>query len=509
MSATAEKLKVEFNLFQMVLTLAPQEFVVAECGRGTGKSTVLGQIFKEAALQLKRGKCALSGVSYQSMLADTLPSTIQGLEKLGWYKDVHYFIGRRSPDPRWPEPFEPPSNTKAWANMIHFFTGFCVVLISQDPGKPESRGHNFDMAIADEAAQQNEKRLGNEVFAAVRTWRPEFRGLPMYHKKYFVSSTPVKPEGLWFLKYEDLARRFPEKYAFISADSRFNATNLKPGWVEDQRQNMTEAQFNAEIMNKRPRLTVNGYYPMLRPETHYYGARDPVYRANVATYDPLANDCRRDGDVAPDRPLIMSFDPGHAINVLNVFQLHRGDRELRCVRDFWLPYPSIIQDLFETQVVPWYQSHQRKTVYLFFDRTAYSGKADAKHTTADIVSGILRRAGWNVITLARRGVITQHSKYHDIANVMNEGPDRGKDQLLVVRINKDHARDTTISLERAEAKQNSKNQIQKVKLSEKRAASVPAEHSTHLSDSFDLPVEYYAKVAANRANGSFMDISMR
>ena len=502
------KRKVEFNLFQMLVGIAEQEFVVAECSRGIGKSSVIGYVLKEAATQLPRGKCAMSGVSAQAM-TETLGSTILALERLGWYKDVHYFIGRRSPDPRWPEPFEPPASSKAWTNMIHFFTGFCVVLISQDPGKAEARGHNFDIAIVDEAAQQNERRLGNEVFAALRTWRPEFIGKRMYHKKYFVSSTPVKPEGLWFLKYEEMARTDPKRCLFISADSRFNASNLKPGWVEDQRKNFTnEVQYLAEIRNVRPRLTVNGYYPMLNPDRHYYGARDPAYRANYLTYDATAGDCRMDMDVAPDMPLIMSFDPGAAINVLDVFQMHKHGRELRLVRDFFLPSPSIIQDLIETQVVPWYAPHQRKLVYLFFDRTAYSAKADAKNTTAQIVEGILRRAGWSVVVLARKGVITQHSKFHDIANVMNEGPDRLQDQVLTIRMNKDHARDTTISIERAEAKQNSKNQVVKNKLSEKRAASVPAQHSTHFSDAFDLPVEYYAKVAMNKG-APFMDITMR
>lgn len=498
---------LDLHIGQLLATQAPQEFVVLEWGRGSGKSTIMAWFIQQAVRQMPRSKGALSGVTYSSMLSETLPSTLSGLEKLGWYKDVHYFVGRRSPHHGWDEPYEPPASATAWANCIHFYNGAVLVLISQDPGKAEARGHNFDWGLADEAAQQNEKRLGNEMWAAMRTWRPPFIKQPMYHKKVLVSSTPVKREGTWFLKYEDLAKREPHKYFFLRCDWRFNQANLRPGWAKEMRAAYSsEQQYQAEIYNVRPRLTVNGYYPMLNRETHYYAANDERFRRNFSTYERAATDCRADWDVDPDRPLIMSFDPGKAINAAVVAQLSANRRELWTVRDFWVISPSIIQQLFEEKIIPWYQPHRRKVVYLFFDRTAYHGKADSKETTSDIIATMLRKHGWQVHVLAKRGHLSQHLKFHEIGNILQEGNAERSPDLLRVRINRDHAYDTTVSLENVEAKENSKKQIEKVKLSERRAASVPRQHANDLSDAFDLPVYHYGVIAPKLNTDDFMGL---
>ncbi len=491
---------LSLNLPQMLAAYSPQGRKWLEWGRGTGKSTILGWFIKELVTSMPRSKGALAGSSFKSMLGETLPSTVEGLERLGIYKDIHYTIGKRA-DRKfgWDEPFQPPLD---WSNFIHFWTGAAIALVSQDKSSVERRGQNFDWVLGDEAAQLDEVRLFNEVLAGNRTRRPLFEGKPLFHAEIFCSTTPVTRAGLWFLKGEEAARRDPRRHVFISASARHNAMNLTPTWFEDMRRSApSEMMYNAEVLNIRPSLTVQGYYPALGAR-HYYTAIDGDYYLQRAIAGKAHLVSRvADTDVDPELPLIFSFDPGSAINTCVVMQWDPRTRELRTLRSFWRLYPSLVTELVEHDVLPYYRQHKRKVVELFHDRTANSRQPNTRRTVAEDILHLCRQAGWLVNhRSAGARVITQDEKYHVLNKVLEE-----KDpKLPKVRINKDHNRDLIISLEHTEARENSKGLVVKDKSSEKRAGSVPRQHATDLGDAWDLPVFYYAKVCMSQSLGTEM-----
>lgn len=495
--------RIQLNLAQMLAVVSTQKTKVLEWGRGTGKSTVLAWFILQMVRSMPRGKFYLTGTTFKAMLGDTLPSTKASLERMGIYEDIHYYVGRQGPR-HWPKPYEAPAN---WHNHIHFWTGAAFSLVSQDKGRVESRGHNYDGGLGDEAAQLDPERLFNECQAGKRTWRKEFRDSPLYLAEIYASSTPVTRDGQWFLKYENDALERPTEFAFLRANARLcNAHNLSPTWFEEmQLKAASKMMYDAEVENIRPNMTVNGYYPMLKPQLHYYTGSDKDYwLGQLVDRRAFFDTAKGDMDYDPKAPLIISFDPGAAINVCVVMQVvttHKV-RELRTLKSFWAKHPSIIQDLITEKVLPYYEHHQHKVVKLFYDRTAKSRTANSRTTVVDDVVKLLRTAGFRVEDMmGTRRVVTQDEKFHVIGRAMREDDP----QLYRIRINRDNNRDLIVSMENAEAMENRKGLINKDKRSEKRMGTLPRQHATDLSDAWDIPVWFYTRVAM-RGEAVFKDV---
>lgn len=481
---------VELNLPQMLAINSPQKRKHLEWGRGTGKSTVLAYMMKEMAISMPRGKFALTGTSFKSMLSETLPSTIEGLEMFGLFQNIHYYVGQRAPlKLGWAVPFQPPND---WTNCIHFFTGAAFFMVSQDKSSVERRGHNFDAVIGDEAALLDEKRLYNEVLAGNRTHRPAFLDAALYQAEIFTSTTPMTRSGLWFLKNEELARQEPTKYLHLRASSKHNAHNLAPDWLERmKKQAPSELHYRAEILNIRPRLTVNAFYPALKPDVHYYSALDGDHFLNaLANRQQLEHTSQADRDCDPDRPLRLVIDPGAAINAAVVKQ--KVGRTVRSLKSMWRTSPNLLQDLIEHDFVPYYRHHRAKVVDVWYDRTANHRQPDSNKTLAEKIRDMLTKHGWRVnLKMMGAAVIHQDEKYKLIAMAMQEDDAR----LPLFRINRDNCRDLIVSVENAEAREDSRGRIKKHKASERQMASVPRQHATDLSDAWDLDAYYDIKAA--------------
>lgn len=483
--------EVELNAPQLLAVLSPQPKKWLEWGRGTGKSTVFGWFIKSMVLGMPRGKFWLAGTSFRQMLGNTLPSTIEGLEMFGLIKGVHFHVGHRAARIKgWDEPYQPPQD---YTNCIHFYTGAVVQLVSQDKNSVSARGMNWDGGLGDEGALLDEERYFNECLAGNRTRRRQFEGHPLYHAEVLASSTPVQRSGLWFLKGEEQARQDPASAVFIRASALHNAHNLTPEWFARMRASMPNEQlYKAEVLNIRPRLTVDAFYPALDANRHYYGALDgDYYLGRFASNKDITGSCEADLDRDTNKPLILTIDPGARINSAVVFQRGPG-RQLRALKEFWRLNPGILQDLISQDFIPYYQAHRHKVLDLYYDRTANARQPDSRKTLAERVRELLVQAGWrvNMRSLGAR-VVLQDEKHHLINMALEEKDER----LPQIRINRDNCRNLIVSLEMAEAIETGKGRIEKDKRSERRGG--PQQHATHLSDAFDLPVFYLCKASMN------------
>jgi hypothetical protein len=503
---------VHLTFPQAVVHSAPHKTVVMEMGRGSGKSTCFGLDMREMAVTMPRGKFYLTGTSYRAMKADTLPSTFESLERLGFFQDIHYMVGKRGPS-HWPIPFQAPNE---WSNVIHFYTGAAFVLISQDPSRVESRGHNFDGGLGDECAQLDPVRYFNECLAATRTDRPEFREARLYRCERLASSTPMTREGQWMFKYEADAEeenarvlrgeQFTANTLYVKANAYSNAHNLAPDWFEKmERKAISKLHFRAEILNVRPSLVKDGFYPKLKSH-HLYSREDadfwlgriidPTHPEETAKYDL---------DYDPKRPLILTVDPGAHINVAVAMQMHKEKNELRALKEFWLKHPSVLDEMIDLAVEYYHPVHHpsHRTLELFYDRTANSRQPNSRKTLAEEIAAKWRKKGWKVnMRSFKSGVIIQDEKYHTCIRVFGE-EDRS---LFKVRINKDRCRNLVISMQNAEAVENRKGLIEKDKKSERRLATTPREQATDLSDAADLPIVYYAKVKTSGVGRYFSEV---
>lgn len=161
-SQIEKRRRISLNLPQLLAYKSFQKLLVLIWGRGTGKTTQLGIRIQSILSEMPRSTGLFIGPSYQAILTRIIPSFIQGLEMLGIYDGLHYFIGRQPPQSwrkTWGSAFQPP---KRWNNYITFYNGMGIHLISQDVAG-DGRGLNTDFIIGDEAALLSQKKLESET----------------------------------------------------------------------------------------------------------------------------------------------------------------------------------------------------------------------------------------------------------------------------------------------------------------------------------------------------------
>lgn len=471
---------LELNLMQMTAILANQRYGIKniniEAGRGSGKSTVLGWFLKEAARQMPRSTGVIVGETFVQIKTRTLPSTKEGLEMFGLFEGIDYIVGRCGQKEGFEMPFQAPDS---WANVIHFRNGTIAVMVSLD--NPNSgRGLNSYFVIGDEAALLTYERLYNNVLTTNRSIKPQFKNKTLLNSTIFVSSVAMTQKGEWFTNREEKARKNPKKFAFLKFTSLVNKHNLTPGWIEQMKEEaLSKVLFDAEIMNIRPRGVTDGFYSQLKADTHYYS-----YRYNVDDMGGLSEDykpsCRYDTDLIRGIPLQFNLDFGGRINCGTVSQYLTSINEVRFIKEFFVKNPDKLSDMVRL-FIDYYEPHKSScnVVHLYHDRSGYKQEANSKTTLAEDVENMLRSAGWRVINKTPN---TNNPSHIDKFRLINEILSEQNNKLPIVRINENQCPNLIISMENAPL--TSDDAFKKDKSSE-RSSTIPQEHATHFSDTFD------------------------
>ncbi|SDE68235.1 hypothetical protein [Riemerella columbipharyngis] len=472
--------KLELNLMQMTAILANQRYGIKniniEAGRGSGKSTVLGWFLKEAARQMPRSTGVIVGETFVQIKTRTLPSTKEGLEMFGLFEGIDYIVGRCGQKEGFEMPFQAPDS---WANVIHFRNGTIAVMVSLD--NPNSgRGLNSYFVIGDEAALLTYEHLYNNVLTTNRSIKPQFKNKTLLNSTIFVSSVAMTQKGEWFTNREEKARKNPKKFAFLKFTSLVNKHNLTPGWIEQMKEEaLSKVLFDAEIMNIRPRGVTDGFYSQLKADTHYYS-----YRYNVDDMGGLSEDykpsCRYDTDLIRGIPLQFNLDFGGRINCGTVSQYLTSINEVRFIKEFFVKNPDKLSDMVRL-FIDYYEPHKSScnVVHLYHDRSGYKQEANSKTTLAEDVENMLRSAGWRVINKTPN---TNNPSHIDKFRLINEILSEQNNKLPIVRINENQCPNLIISMENAPL--TSDDAFKKDKSSE-RSSTIPQEHATHFSDTFD------------------------
>lgn len=465
-----------------------------EWARGAGKSTILGWVVKEAAIQLPRATGILVGQTYMQMLSRTLPSTKEGLEMFGYYEGIDYVIGRSGKKLGFEMPFQSPSK---WENVVHFRNGFILVLVSLD--NPNSgRGLNSYIVIGDESALNDPERLFNNVQTTNRAKKTWFEKSPLLNAEIFASSTPMTQKGKWFTAVEkeisDAKKgiknkiKNPDQWLFIKANAYSNARNLTRDWFDRMEMNApSKRHFDAEIKNIRPKFILESFYPQLESSKHYYENFNNTYLESIGVSANKGSfNCKQDADLKKTKPLIIELDWG----VFNSMVISQDDgEEWNFLKSLWVKNPKIIDDLIDDEFAPYYSSHSKKVIHLYYDRNGNNRQANSKITLAEQAIAAFKRNGWKVIVKTPPTLDPPHNEKFIVVNyLLRYGGTKG---LPKIGINMHNAYDLTVSLEDAPAKEGNKG-IQKDKSSE-RSKTTPQEHATHLSDAFDLAIYWRYK----------------
>jgi len=479
--------KLELNLPQLVFSLAKQLEAYLEWGRGTGKTTALGYRVTDIVRQMPRSTGLFIGPSYQYILTRIIPSFVQGLEMFGLYENLHYFIGRQPPVKwrrAWPSAFQPP---KRHDKYITFFTGMGIHLISHDV-KGDGRGLNTDWIIGDEAALLAKSKLQENTDPTLRgTNVHAFKNKPLFGSKLYVSSTPLTPEGEWFVGQEEQAMKHPDKIAFISATCEHNKHNLREGYLEDAERNAyAQWVYLAEYKNKRPAFSKGGFYGLLS-EQHYYSNYDYQYYVHVGQ----EADCRGDADLVKGVPLVLGMDFGAAINSLTISQYLKSINEHRTINSMYvLGADKKMQDDLMEDFCHYYRHHNCKELELWYDNTGNNKTGNTKKTRAEQAASILRRNGWTVSLMTKGNTNPEHAKKHMLWESILKEHTPG---LPRFRMNMYNCKELKISMTNAKTKQGRNGEIKKDKSSE-NSRTILRQHATDLSDAMDAVIygRYYS-----------------
>lgn len=468
---------ISLTIPQASAAISYQKKKFLEWARGSGKSTILGYFIRGFVTQMPRASFFLVGCTYSQILSRTLPSTIEGLEMFNLYQDVDYVVGRSGKKNGFLMPFQPPNQ---WNNIIHFSNGAIFQLVSLD-NPNTGRGLNSYGGIGDEAALLDPVKLFNNVKTTNRAKKEIFKNCSMLGAEVYASSTPIIKKGKWFTDMELEAIRNPETYYFSKANA-FSNPYIRQDWFKEMRiESPSELIYNAEILNIRPKEITDGFYANLNPAIHYYTDYNNSYLETLGVVARKEHfNCNQDNDIRKHEPLIVSLDWG-VFNSAVVSQLQ--DYEYKVLKSFFVKSPKLLEDLFIEQLIPYYQPHKEKKIYLYGGHDGNNRLPNSNKTLFEQVEDVLVSHGWIVYRMTKGAAITHMNKYLLINTMLKETYSR----LPVIRINEHNNPDLIISLERAEAREALSGGVEKNKSSE-RNKSILQQHATHLSDAFDIPI---------------------
>lgn len=494
--------KLIYNLAQLAFIVSVKvtkaKVFILEWGRGTGKSTIIGRHIYDCVCQMPRSTGGLVGATYAQIKTRTLPSTIQGLEQHGVYKDQHYVIGKLPPKEwNWPSPYQSILDP---TNCIFWWNGTVTVFISLDGGASSGRGLNLDWGVGDEAALFDKEKFATDVDLTIRGNRYQkahypdgtfkfYKDCRLHHSLLLATSTPLTTEGMWILEYEDQARANPDKVQFLRASAVVNILNLGKDFFERSKASMPDFLYEAEVLNKRVRQIRDGFYPKFNERLHTYQAYDNQYYKDLPI--DVAPTCLGDSDLIPEQSLHLAMDWGTNINCMIVSQVLPD--ELRILKNFYVLAPKILDDVIKDHFIPYYAPHRaiNNKIYLYYDPSGNIHTANSRLTFAQQAAQLLRQAGWDVITMTRGTNNESHEKkYRLCLDLFGEASTK----YPKIRMNSSNCRELIISMKNSPAKKGARTAIQKDKKSE-RNKKVQQQHATHFSDTFDiLVVSLYMKL---------------
>lgn len=525
-----------------LLVQAHEEYDVL--GRGTGKTE--GIIAPRSAHDfhsMPRSSGVFLGSTYQQLLTRTLPPLFAGWERMGYKKDIHYFIGKKPPKSwKWEMPYVCPISSDYY---VHWYTGAGAHLVSQDrPGS--ANGMSIDWIKGDEAKLLNKERLDADLIPTNRGNRQYFGHLPEHHSLLFCTDMPTSTSGKWILdKREDMdqeqinliiairihiikleeesrsANKTNQKRLIKEINKfneelrqlRFNSVLYQEAstfenidvvgldYIKQMKRTLSPIEFRAAILGERITKVDGGFYAWLDIENkHGYDSYDYTYIDGLQLdFNALSKiDCRQDGDVNRVQPLDIALDYGSSINCIVTGQEH-GD-EFRFLSSMHILKPEIIPKLVHNWC-DYYEYHRNKEVNYYYDHTAKG--TDGMRTTGyhEEVERILISRGWKVNMIDIGQAPGHHGKYLLWAIAGSEEDSR----IKKVRFNKTNCKYLIISMDQAQVKEG-KNGFEKQKKDEQNK-KIAQEETTHHSDAADTL--YFGKYASSlKKEPDFIDYIM-
>lgn len=457
---------------------ANNEYIVAPRGWGKSEGIDAPRLIRNV-FSMPRSAGALLSPTYGKLLRNTLPAVFNSLYRLGYKRNIHYFVGRRAPKcMNFKLPIIDPLN---YEYVIHWFNGSIQNLISFD--RPMSANSmNLDYLMGFEARYLNYEKIRQEVIPANRGNLDVFGECPWHHGQVFTSDMPVRKSECWILEKEkemdkeliDLIKEVQEEMQrvrslkinpqrlrrlekdlailrskatfFMQADPFDNFHLLREKFFRDNKRDLPPFIFQTSILNKRMGKVENGFYSGLNDKIHYYNSYNNSFLDgldyNLAR--AVEADCRKDGDMDWEKPLCIALDYNANINWLVCGQSE--GKVLRTLKSFFVKGDKRIYDILKN-FDEYYRIRENKDVVFYYTHTALQGAyAISGETFADFVIKTLQGLNWNIYPVYLGHAQTHITKHRYINDAL-----KGIQYLLPL-FNQDNNEELLISMEQTGTK---------------------------------------------------------
>ena len=508
--------------------------------RGTGKTTLLAFIMKEAGRTMPRSTSGIVGRTFLQILTRTLPGIMKGFDQLNLKHGVDYVVGEK-PLNGWPKPMFHPTND--WRRFLTFRNGSGYYLISQER-KGETRGFNLSSVIGDEGLNLKKEHWETEISVAVRVNESKFKKSPFNNTELIVSSQPILPEANWLLdpvaKIEEqaginykqtrhalamlmlkmidsenedeinmlwkqirelknmLSRMKPIKEIipitnqvistyFQDGDIFDNIEHITWQYIRRQRLTMSEMMFLVEMLNMVLNFVEKEFYYGLG-DHNFINFKDSDYsylEAFGLDFERIKNaGCEADPYHDMNAPIDVSCDYGGSINTLTAGQTHGMEHRISTAE--YCLYPESFAKVVE-QFCQYYSKHQCKVINFWYDQTAIGKQGLVDYNFVDEFKKIATSKPYEwVVNDKYAGAAPSHqSKYLFYEIALNENDDR----IPKLRFHPERCRYLYDSMKLTEAIQTRKG-IEKNKAPEKNK-NVDQRTAPHFGDALDM--QYFHK----------------
>ncbi|RCR69417.1 hypothetical protein [Larkinella punicea] len=467
-------------------------------GRGSGKTTTLGNVAGMMFEHLPRAKVVLAGLTYIQLDLIVLPEVKNALSRMG-YREYSkqdpagvYVIGQIPPD-HWYKPYSSPGK-RGWQYCICFINGFTIQLVSQD--RPDSqRGINSDGILVDESATMKHEFIKTVLLPAKRANRYAGFAKSHLHLAYYdFSSAAWSQEGMWIYETEDqwkadLEKRgrmsdsekdlTPPETLFLESTFEDNQDVLPPNYLKMLEESLDPITLDVEVFNRRFGRLPNGFYFAFSTLKHcYFESFRYEYDDKTKLHLHLSNDYR-DGKL-----LEVSLDFNAAICWMIIAQ--EVGAELRVINSlFRKPVLNIDKNLLIQLAEAFdqtYEKHPGKEVAVWGDPSGRSRSAATSQENKpffDQFCDVLIKKGWKVRREYLRFTYPSHKDKYILINYLLE---EASDRTPKIRFNQNHNKALIIATQMAPVE----GDFKKDKSSEQSAKI--REYATDGTDAFDYMI---------------------
>lgn len=489
--------------------------------RGWGKSDGLDALTLLRDVHAMPGSVgALLSPTYGKLLQNTLPAVSKSLQRWGYFRDIHYVIGRKPPKAlNFAKPHTEPFD---YSYSMTWYNGSTLILVSFD--RPMSvNSMSLDYIKGFEAKFLNPDKIREEVNPALRPSGGSYADCPWYLGKLFTSDMPNLKSGNWLFENEKLmdkelvkgiralneeimhwtamkrknplSKHYDDKILSLSRKRSMlrgnlhyykeafpfdNAEILTPDWYKSQERELPAIIFNTAILNKRLKGPQHKFYSAYNEKIHTYESSNTHYLESL-DYNfrkSVDNTSMKDGDVETNKPLCIGLDYNSAIN--NICTGQQKDRQMRTLSTKYVKTPKKIQELIQ-EWCNYYKYQICRDVIYYYDHTAVATFATSDESYKDTVVKILEQNGWHVNEVH----IGQAFK-HEAKHLIIDKALKGDETYLFPQFNKSNNEYLLVALENTGVKQG-KTGFEKDKSAEKLEDTLenPDETKTHVTDAWD------------------------